>query len=323
MNSKGFTLIELLLTIAILGLIMGIAIPSYNGISNAVRENQRKNIIDKILVAASRYAYDTGETIIFVDKLVTEGYIQSDNEEGIIKDPLNNDRLNCYIVKMEKANDYYRANFNDEKYEVNGVCDINRLKESSEDVYIQVTNKSSIISDTSHWLTGNVELKAISKNTLIIDCNVNKCEWASSSGISSVGIDNYTISNIDGELESRYTFQYTIYEEGSSKVKRYKASVYLRIDNEAPLIYGDQIVISDRFVETSSKTVKVVASDGNGSGIAGYYLGSSSSNCENTSIEYQESNEFLVTANGSYKICVKDNVGKFASAILNINNIVD
>ena len=110
MNNKGFTLIELLLTIAILSLMLAIAIPSYTGISNAIRENQRESIIKKIEVAASRYAFDTGETIIFVDKLVTEGYYESDDEEGTIKDPVNNERMNCYIIEMEKESDYYRAN---------------------------------------------------------------------------------------------------------------------------------------------------------------------------------------------------------------------
>ena len=73
MKRNGFTLVELLLSIVILGIIMSLAIPSINSISTAMRESQRKNTIKKIEIAASKYAFDTGETIIFVDKLVTEG----------------------------------------------------------------------------------------------------------------------------------------------------------------------------------------------------------------------------------------------------------
>lgn len=322
MNSKGFTLVELLLTIAILGLVIGIAVPSYIGISNAIRASQRENIIEKIEIAASKYAFDTGETIIFVDKLVTEGYIDSDDEDGTIDDPVNNERMNCYIVEMEKASDYYNAKFIDGKnYDVNGECDLNKLKKSGEEVSILVNGNEYV--NTGEWLTGEIMLKAHSNNTLVIDCTNNKCVWSSSSGASKNGNDNYTISNISGILETRYTFQYTIYDEESSDVKRYKTSVDLKIDNAAPVIYGDQITVSDRFIYTDTKSVRIVASDGKGSGIKGYYLSKNISNCNSTEIEnnYQTSNYFTVSENGTYTICVKDNVGKISTGSLNINYI--
>lgn len=322
MNSKGFTLVELLLTIAILGLVIAIAVPSYVGISNAIRQSQRNNIIEKIEIAASKYAFDTGETIIFVDKLVTEGYIDSDDEEGTIDDPVNNERMNCYIIEMEKVSDYYNAKFIDGKnYDDNGVCDLNKLQETSENVSILVNGIE--LDDNNEWLTGSVTLKAYTNNTLIIDCTNNKCAWSSSSGASSMGNDNISIDSISGILDTRYTFQYTIYDEESNEVKRYKASVNLKIDNASPVIYKDQITVSDRFIYTSTKTVKIVASDGKGSGIVGYFLGKNVSNCNSTSIEnkYQESNNFIISENGAYTICVKDAVGNISQESLNINYI--
>lgn len=320
MNNKGFTLIELLVTIVILGLVVGIAVPSYTGISKAIKNNHRNNIIEKIENAASQYAYDTEETIIFVDKLVTEGYYESDDEEGNIEDPVNNGRLNCYIVEMEKVSDYYRAKFIDGKnYESNGSCDLSKLSENSEMVSILVNG--SEYTDSDSWFKGNVTLKAYSKNTLVIDCTNNRCVWTSSSGVNTTGTDTLELNNVNSILDTKYTFQYTIYDDNSSNIKRYTSSVNLKIDNVAPSIYTDQIVVTNKFIYTSNKSVKIVASDGKGSGISGYYLGKDIPNCNSTNISYQTSNYFTVSSNGTYIICVKDKVGNVSSSSVTINYI--
>lgn len=316
MNNKGFTLIELLLTIAILGLIITIAVPAYNTVSKGIRESQRKNIVKEIEIAASKYAYDTGETIIFADKLVTEGYIESDDEDGNIIDPVNHQRMNCYIVEMSKSSDYYNAKFIDGKnYDDDGICDLNKLQENSENVNIQVLNESNFVSDTSNWITGNISLRAFS-NTLIIDCINNKCVWSSSSGASFTGVDEINLNNISGLLETKYTFQYTVYDTDNSEVKRYKSSVDLKIDNESPTIYQNEITVSDKFIFSDYKNIVISASDGKGSGIEGYYLGlyiNQLCNSSSISDQFSSSNKFKITENGTYLICVKDKVGNISS----------
>lgn len=323
MNSKGFTLVELLLTIAVLGLIVGIAVPGYFGVSNAIRKNQRENLIDKIEIAASKYAFDSGKVKIFVDELITEGYIDSDDDNGNIIDPLNRERMNCYIVEMEKSNDYYNAKFIDnENYDNNGVCDINKLKEHSESVSILVDGKTNEFD--GKWTKDNeIILTAHGNNVLEIDCIENRCAWTSTSGASKIGSTNITIKNIEGLLDTKYIFQYTVYDGSSSELKRYKTSVDLKIDNESPVIYDEEITISDQFINTDTKSIKVVASDGKGSGIAGYYMSNSISNCNLTSIanSFQTSENFTITENGEYLICVKDNVGNISTSSLTINTV--
>lgn len=309
MNNKGFTLVELLLSIVVLALIMVIAIPSVDNVSEAVRKNQRDNNIKQIEIAASKYAFDTGETIIFVDKLVTEGYIESD-EDGNIIDNLNNSRLNCYVVEMEKVSDYYNATFIDGKnYDNNGECDLSKLKEENAEVNIEVLNNGITVSDTDAWVRGTMSLRAYS-DSVSVDCETNKCVWSSSSGASSLGTDSINLNNISGLLNTSYTFQMTVYDNESSEIKRYKTSVNLKIDNEAPIIYENEISTTDKFIYTSTKKVKITASDGKGSGIAGYYLGlDNGQTCYSNDITYQAGNTFTISSNGDYLICVKDNTG--------------
>lgn len=323
MNGKGFTLVELLLSIVVLALIMIIAVPSINGISNNIRERQRNNNIEKIKIAASKYAFDTGKTLIFVDELVTEGYIESDDEEGNVIDPLNNIRMNCYVVEMEKVSDYYKAKFIDGKnYDIDGVCDLNKLQEISSKINVEIINNGVSVSDTSKWLTGKVSLRAYS-DTVDIDCAVNKCEWFSSSGANLVGKDQIDIENVSGILSTNYTFQVTVYEDESAEVKRYKTSVDLKIDNESPIIYENEIQTTNKFIYTSTKKVTIIASDGNGSGIAGYYLAvNNGQTCKSVGLTYQSSNVFEINSNGNYIICVKDNAGNVRSYTgLNISYI--
>ena len=246
-----------------MGLVITIAIPSYTGISRVIKENQRNNVINKIEIAASKYAFDTGETIIFVDKLVTEGYIDSDDEEGNIKDPLTSERMNCYIIEMKKESDCYSATFKDEKnYDNNGECDLNKLEEKSEEVSIQVLNNGEIIDSTDDWISGSISLKPHSNNTVILNCASNKCMWTSSSGAYYEDKTGDGINlNVKGLLETKYTFQYTVYDTNSEKVTRYTTSKNFKIDNESPSIYTNQITVTDRFTSTSSKKLKIVASD--------------------------------------------------------------
>jgi len=96
----------------------------------------------------------------------------------------------------------------------------------------------------------------------------------------------------------------------------------LKIDNEAPIIYENQITVTNKFIYTSSKDVNVVASDRNGSGISGYYLELHNGQlCNSASISFQTSNKFTINDNGTYLICVKDNVGNISASSLEISYI--
>lgn len=314
MNNRGFTLIELLASIVILAIIMAIAVPGVNSISSAIRKNDRQNNIKNIEIAASKYAYDTGKTLVFVDELVKEGYLLSDDDSGNINDTYNNSRLNCYVVEMTKHGDYYDAKFlDDNNYEVDGVCDNNKLQELQEDIAIVVLVDGKEEDNLENWYRGLVTLRAYS-NSVIIDCVNNRCTWQSSSGANKTGIDEVTLNNAIGSLKTTYTFSYTMLDKGNNELKRYQKSVNLKIDNEEPKIYENETKITNRYIYSDKKQVTIEASDGKGSGIAGYYLGLDSETlCLSDSLAYQESNVFTVNKSGSYTICVKDKVGNVSS----------
>jgi prepilin-type N-terminal cleavage/methylation domain-containing protein len=109
MNNKGFSLVELLATITILGIIIAIGVVSYNKINISSKEETRKNIIKKIEIAASNYAFDTNITCVQVSTLITNGYLEEDT-----LDPLNNSSFNNNYVRMTKTGNYYNAEFLEE-----------------------------------------------------------------------------------------------------------------------------------------------------------------------------------------------------------------
>ena len=73
---KGFTLVELLAVIAILGIIVGISIPVYLGISNKVKQSVYETKVENIKAKASVYASDTNNYVFDVKTLIENGNIE-------------------------------------------------------------------------------------------------------------------------------------------------------------------------------------------------------------------------------------------------------
>ena len=101
MNKKGFTLVELLASIVILALIVAITVPAIDGVSKSIRKTQRENLIKKIEISASDYAFKTNETGVFVDTLIKSGYIEADDNGKYSKE----DRIHSIICPMQVSSD--------------------------------------------------------------------------------------------------------------------------------------------------------------------------------------------------------------------------
>ncbi len=318
---KGFTLTEMIASILILGIVMMIAVPAVTTLTNAIRRSQRGNIISNIEVAASEYAFDTGNTIVFVDTLVNEGYLDGYDENNKVEDPTDNTLpLNCYLVKMTRVSEHYEAEFIDgASHPLNDGCDDSKLREMNEEVTIQVlANNNNVITDNNSWVRGSVTLRGLSNNnSLLIDCDTGECLWTSSGGANKLGNSEITVNPGSGYiLTSRYNFQYTV-DAGANDVtltgkRRRSASVYVKIDNENPKIINFSLSNPGN---ATSRTATISATDGFGSGIAGYYFDVYTPNVHCNSLYDQKKSEFTnkisytITKNGQYILCIVDNVG--------------
>lgn len=295
MKKNGFTLVELIATLVILGIIIGVAVTSVSNMNDKVREKQHENLIKEIEEAASKYAFDTGKTLIFVNELVTEGYYEINDESGDIIDSEKDEKLNCYIVEMTKKGNYYTAEFKNVKYETaSGSCDTSKLNVVNANIDIKL-NGGAV---SNNWIRLSSFTLQASSSSFNIDCNTNSCVWTSTSGYKKTGVKEITVNNIN-VLNTKYTFQYTVIN--GNQVNRYTKSVDVKVDNEDPVIYSENIYV---YEVDDVKKVDIEASDGAGSGIIGYYFGIGS-NCGT----YSSSKTFNINSSGNYLVCVKDRVG--------------
>ena len=86
-NKKGFTIVELLSVIVLLGIIITIGIFSVSSIRKTILDRQYKNLKTEIELAAEKYYQDTENTFFYVQTLIDEGYIKTDNSS-----------LNIYLI---------------------------------------------------------------------------------------------------------------------------------------------------------------------------------------------------------------------------------
>lgn len=121
MNKKGFTLVELLAVLVLISLLMGLAIPGINRISNNMKKKSYNQKIKLVESAAELWGQDNktrlqttscnidGNNVpcykIEIEKLLSENYLDSDNNSGNYINPKNDkDMKNCkvFVYKQNK-----------------------------------------------------------------------------------------------------------------------------------------------------------------------------------------------------------------------------
>ena len=118
MKNKGFTLVEVIMVVAILGIIIGIAVPSYIAISNNIKTKSYEQKVDNIKAKALEYANDNNvESItIPVKALIEEGYLAEENPDGNDNEKITNPLggyLDCTNIDIVRTDDSYEIKLSD------------------------------------------------------------------------------------------------------------------------------------------------------------------------------------------------------------------
>lgn len=127
MNKKGFTLVELLAVLVLISLLMGLAIPGINRISNNMKKKSYNQKIKLIESAAELWGQDNKTRLqttscniddnevpcykIEIKELLSENYLDSDNNSGKYINPKNDEDMKECIVFVYKQNKRVYAKF--------------------------------------------------------------------------------------------------------------------------------------------------------------------------------------------------------------------
>ena len=101
MTNKGFTLAEFVVTIALMGTLLGIALPSYNNITNSAQDAINVANMERIKNTFSQYMFDT--------HIQGHPHLPSvpDNEDNVMDDDWENTVISNLIVPGRTPSDLF------------------------------------------------------------------------------------------------------------------------------------------------------------------------------------------------------------------------
>ena len=346
MKSKqsGFTLVEIITAIVILGIILTVSIGAYNQVTKNVRETEYENKIKQIELASEKWAEEnnlSSPTTISVDYLIENNYLKADEikkGENFYYNPVNDQNIKCNTINLEIKNTSVEASYIEEED-----CELVTVERESSNIFATpfkfVNNKVS----TELGINGNNEVNWSNQDVIIL---VESDEYHNYEKIvySIEGEKTEKSSSLpkltEAELKQKTTIDHTKY----NNVFSIKASLFfnskltislytpnegiknkeltVRIDKEA----ATATVINDNSWKSSSKTITLQGTDGNGSGLKGFYI-YDTPNATIKTEDLRKSNYELVVKNleeKKYYVWTEDNAGnisKEAAIAFEVTNI--
>ena len=180
-NKKGFTLTEILAVIAILGVILAIAVPSYNSLSKKFEKEYYEKLEGSVLAAAKSYYKENAESRpaeLLYSSVVTFSELIDNKNIDDIKGYKSDTELKGRIIIVKKAKDYdYKMCY---------------LRPGTTD---ELSGAATTLDDAS------LETLGIGKNTNADNCDPN---WLSNN--VDTFITDYDFVNFNGYLYYSETF---------------------------------------------------------------------------------------------------------------------
>ena len=305
-KKNGFTLVELLAVLGILAIILLIGVPVFLNLRDSVLKSERENVISYIENRAADYANDTSITVVSVEDLIKEGYVEPDDETDIY-DPVTNESFNCYIVTSVFENGAYESTMSEESIGTSedGTCN---SYESQVDLAICKYNddmsQCDLINNDS-WFREDVTLGVRYRNGEILNDSAITYDWLGSDGSTS---SEYYIST-NTNLISQNAYRVRIIADNKTS----ETTQVVSIDKQAPAVIS-ATVYPDSTSWAKEKNVTIELTDYMGSGVAGIYLGDSSV-CNDSLTFNNNLKDNVYTGpigSGTHNVCVIDKVGNIS-----------
>ena len=320
MKEKGFTLVELIVAIALLGIIVAIAVPTYNHVTESTKQKAFENKAEQIELAAEKWAEElnlSNNKVITVNRLIEDGYLQADEFKGdtaLVENPINNENMICYTIEISLENGQSTAKLNSE----NSDCSLKDEEDKERSIQVsafKITNNKIINNNnfkldvnelnTIEWTNTDILLVVEMKDNEVFD----KIFW-SENGVNTttslegkqllksseikknqtINVENYgnaIVVSTSVLLKANYEISVYTKDNGTKNT-----SVKVQIDKEAPRIDAKA---STEMVTTATRETHLTGTDGEGSGLESFIVTEKGKN------EF----ETFAAGNGSIKIGLK------------------
>ena len=301
-NKKGFTLAELLSVIVLLGIIITIGLFSISSIRKAILDRQYKNLKTEIELAAEKYYQDTENTFFYVQTLIDEGYIKTDNSSLNIYSPIDSNIMNCYTINIVDG----KATLDDKNK--NEECNA----EIAGNYEIKIVRENDKTSDK--WYKESEILSAVIKSDNSVDDSLIYT-WTTDLNPNTIWDKRkFDLKNLLSEKGG--VINDVFYVQANSVDKSYRsAGKRIKIDKVKPIIDSADAGEQNDWVKQRDVTIK--AHD-LGSGIVGYLFSDKADCSGNFEKLTKPQNEFTLKrtfkSNGEYYFCLIDDAGNISDS---------
>lgn len=315
-KNDGFTLTELLAVIVILFIIMSIATVSYQGIRNAILEQESANLKSLIEIKAEEYANSNYKNIITVQDLIDNGFLDTD-DDGYIIDPFTGEVLNCYYIEIKIENGNYVTSFGEYVGEADGECN---SYEGNDDLTITAKAIESNNSVKSGVWTNSDLILSPGYPVYLDESVYGHVDVTHSWSANGNTLDTKTFDlniNSGTSLETTVRLEFKYYDDFGLPV--ILTSTYdAKIDKQGPTLDYDMPVSG---VWLSSYDFILTAIDFGGSGTAGFTVLQGDKTCGTDVSSYDSKSKYTIIENGYYTLCGIDNVGNVSRKVIEFNYI--